>query len=80
MKGARYGGVSFNDAAILVIERGAASAVILQRRLDIGYSTALELLGDLERYGIVGPLIPDIGRRAILVTMEEYEKMPFSDE
>lgn len=42
-------------AARVVIGRGSASAPMLQRELNVGYSRASRLLDELEAFGVVGP-------------------------
>lgn len=38
-----------------VISEGRASASLLQRRLQIGYSRAARILDELEANGVIGP-------------------------
>jgi len=45
----------FNEAKIVVVKTGEASASILQRKLRIGYARAAQLLDLMEDKGIVGP-------------------------
>ncbi len=45
----------YDDAKMIVIQAGKASASYLQRRLRIGYARAARLLDILEDQGIVGP-------------------------
>ena len=44
-----------NQAAELIISYKMASVSLLQRRLDIGYSKAAEMMEGLEQAEIVGP-------------------------
>ena len=60
------------EAAGLVMERGRASVVLLQRRLDIGYTRASRLVEAMEREGLVGPL-EESGSREVRMTAEEWE-------
>ena len=60
-----------HEAALLVIERGRASVVLVQRRLDIGYTRASRLMDALEKEGVVGPLL-ESGSREVLITEEEW--------
>ncbi|MEK7125056.1 MAG: DNA translocase FtsK, partial [Patescibacteria group bacterium] len=45
----------YDDAKLVVIESGKASASLLQRRLRVGYARAARLLDLLEENGIIGP-------------------------
>ena len=45
----------YEDALATVIESGKASASFLQRRFNIGYATAAQLLDTMEEEGFVGP-------------------------
>ncbi len=45
----------YDDAKMLVIEAGKASASYLQRRLRVGYARAARLLDLLEERGVIGP-------------------------
>ena len=61
-----------NEAAHLVVERGRCSVVLLQRRLEIGYTRASRLVETMEAEGLVGPLL-ESGSREIRMTVEEWE-------
>ena len=61
-----------SEAAHLVVERGRCSVVLLQRRLEIGYTRASRLVETLEAEGLVGPLL-ESGSREIRMTVEEWE-------
>ena len=74
-----HGHAAFADplldhAAEMVIERGRASVVLLQRRLDIGYTRASRLVEALEQEGLVGPLL-ESGSREVLMSREEWEAL-----
>ncbi|MBX4190327.1 cell division protein FtsK, partial [Candidatus Parcubacteria bacterium] len=45
----------YNEAKLVVVEAGKASASLLQRRLRVGYARAARLLDILEDKGIIGP-------------------------
>ncbi len=45
----------FNEAKVLVVRTGKASASFLQRRLRVGYARAARLIDLLEQAGVVGP-------------------------
>jgi len=45
----------FDEALQLILQRGKASASLLQRRLSIGYARAARILDQLEEAGYVGP-------------------------
>ena len=54
-------------ATLLVRQENKASISLLQRRLQLGYSTAARLMDALEAQGVVGP-IGDDGHREVLPT------------
>ena len=58
----------------MVIDAGAASVSMLQRRLRVGHSRAGRLIDEMEVRGIVGP---DEGSksRKVLITREQYRNM-----
>ncbi|MEN8150758.1 MAG: DNA translocase FtsK, partial [Planctomycetota bacterium] len=70
----RSGDPLLDESAALVIEKGRASVVFLQRRLDIGYTRASRLIDAMERNGLVGPL-EESGSREVLMTVEEWEEV-----
>ncbi|MDP2648181.1 MAG: DNA translocase FtsK, partial [Candidatus Yanofskybacteria bacterium] len=45
----------YEDAKVVVVSAGKASASLLQRRLRVGYARAARLLDILEEKGIIGP-------------------------
>jgi DNA segregation ATPase FtsK/SpoIIIE-like protein len=60
-------------AADIIFERGRASVVLLQRRLDIGYTRAARIIETLQGEGLVGPLL-ESGSREILLTAEQWQE------
>lgn len=61
------------DAVKIFIESGQASISMLQRRLRVGYTRAARLVDIMESRGIVGGY-EGSKPRAILMTLEEYER------
>ena len=61
------------DAVKIFIESGQASISMLQRRLRVGYTRAARLIDIMEGKGIVGGY-EGSKPRAILMTLEEYER------
>jgi len=53
------------------VERGSASAVLLTRRLGVGYTSARRLLERLVAQGLLGPVTAS-GAHPVLVTPEEW--------
>ncbi len=45
----------YDEAVQLVMQKGSASASMLQRALRVGYNRAANIIDELERNGIVGP-------------------------
>ena len=62
------------DAIELVVDQGAASVSMLQRRFRIGYNRAARIIDMMEERQIVGP--PDGSRpRQVLISREDLENM-----
>ena len=62
------------DAIKFVTESGEASALLLQRRLRIGYARAGNLIDKMEDMGIIGPLEGSEPRK-VLITYQQYLEM-----
>ena len=61
------------DAAVRVaIERGAASSVLLSRRLGIGYARARAVMDVLVKRGVLGNMGPS-GSRPVQITLADWE-------
>ena len=45
----------YNEAIEIVMQKGSASASMLQRALRVGYNRAANIIDEMERNGIVGP-------------------------
>ena len=63
-----------NQAIDIVVEEGAASIQILQRRLKIAYSSAARLIDQMEAQGIVGPFT-GAKPREVLIKREQAEHL-----
>jgi DNA segregation ATPase FtsK/SpoIIIE-like protein len=61
----------FHDAMNAVLERGRASAVVLQRQLGIGYARGIRILDQMTAAGLTGPDTPT-GSRELRVTREAW--------
>lgn len=61
-------------AATLVISTQHGGTATLQRRLGVSFLKAGELMDELERRGIVGPVRPG-GQRAVLVSREQWDQV-----
>ena len=62
------------DAIELVVDQGAASVSMLQRRFRIGYNRAARIIDMMEDRQVVGP--PDGSRpRQVLISKEDFENM-----
>jgi len=64
----------FNEAVRMVLQSKGASVSMLQRRLRIGYPRAGNLIDDMEKLGIVGPIDGSKPRR-VLITETEWLEM-----
>ncbi len=62
----------FLQAVEAVVERGAASPVLLTRRLGVGYARAQALVERLALTGVVGEVAPN-GSRPVLIRAEDLE-------
>jgi S-DNA-T family DNA segregation ATPase FtsK/SpoIIIE len=56
----------YNESVRLVLRHQIASTSFLQRRLNVSYERALQLLGDMEAEGVVGPSIGDEPREILV--------------
>ncbi|MBQ9243421.1 MAG: DNA translocase FtsK 4TM domain-containing protein [Proteobacteria bacterium] len=56
----------YDQAVQIVAETGQASASFLQRRLSIGFNRASRIVEQLEREGVVGPMVK--GKREVLIS------------
>lgn len=64
----------FIAAARIVVEEGVVSTSYLQRRLQIGYARAVEIVNRLEELAIVSPVDGNRARR-VIVSPERLEKI-----
>jgi hypothetical protein len=62
----------FRDAVVAVLDRGRASAVVLQRQLGIGYARGIRILDQMTAAGLVGPDSPT-GSRQLRITREKWD-------
>jgi hypothetical protein len=62
----------FRDAVVAVLDRGRASAVVLQRQLGIGYARGIRILDQMTAIGLVGPDSPT-GSRQLRITREKWD-------
>lgn len=64
----------FDEAVKITTEFQRASASLLQRRLDIGYTRAARLIDQLYEDGVIGPGEGATPREVIIKSFEEYQK------
>jgi DNA segregation ATPase FtsK/SpoIIIE, S-DNA-T family len=55
----------YNDALEVVIQKGQASASLLQRALRVGYNRAANIIDEMEKNGVIGPAEGSKPRRVI---------------
>lgn len=67
----------FDRAVETVIDNGLASVSVLQRRLEIGYPRAAQLIDEMEKKHIIGPF-EGSNPRKILITKSEWLSRKFA--
>lgn len=63
----------------IVLETGAISASMLQRRLNIGYARAAIIMDMIEERGIIGPFEGSMPRK-VLITKEQWHAMQYGED
>lgn len=61
----------YNEIVDFVVQKGQASASLLQRRFKIGYNKAATMIDELEEKGIIGPATGNSKPREVLVKYSE---------
>lgn len=62
------------EAATLVVEKDLGSAAMLQRELRVGYARGRELMNELERVGVVGPVQGRKPRAVLIRSLDELSE------
>ena len=62
------------DAIMTVVNTGAASVALLQRRLRVGYARAGRLIDIMEEMGIIGPAVEAGRTREVLIGRVEPDE------
>lgn len=62
----------YNDAINVVLEAGEATTALLQKKLKMDYTSAANLMDELEQDGIIGPQIGSFPRE-VLASPQEWE-------
>ena len=57
----------YNDIVDFVVQRGQASASLLQRKFRIGYNKAATMIDELEENGVIGPATGNSKPREVLI-------------
>jgi S-DNA-T family DNA segregation ATPase FtsK/SpoIIIE len=60
------------EAGILFLDQGRVAVSLLQRRFDLDFDEACEVLDQLQEMGLIGPFMGG-QRRDILLTLEEWQ-------
>ena len=63
-----------------VVEAGAASTTMLQRRLKLGYARAARIVDELEERGIVGPFEGSKPRKVLITKQQWLERKNAGDD
>jgi hypothetical protein len=71
-KGAASEEALYAKAVEVALDRGAASSVLLSRKLGIGYARARTLMGQLVDDGVLGEMAPS-GSRPVLITEKDWK-------
>ncbi len=56
----------YEESRIIVVNAQQGSVSLLQRRLKIGFMRADRIMAQLEKNGVVGPLLPDKPREVFI--------------
>ena len=64
----------YNEIVDFVVQKGQASASLLQRRFKIGYNKAATMIDELEEKGIIGPATGNSKPREVLVKYSNKEE------
>ncbi len=70
----------YDDAKELVIQRGKASASMIQRRFRVGYNRAARMVDAMEEEGIVGPHRGSKARNVIVDPAEYFDEDEMEEE
>lgn len=62
----------FEDAVLVLVQSGAASTSMLQRKLAIGYNRAGRIMEQLEKVGVVGPTDGSMPRELFIHNEDEW--------
>ncbi len=68
-----------NDAIEVVVNAGAASTTMLQKKLKLGYARASRVMDQLQEKGIVGPSEGAKPRAVLLTKQQWYEMQALAD-
>ena len=64
----------FKDAARLIVEYKQGSAILIQRKLEIGYIRASKIIDQLEASSIVGPYNHNVSREVLIPDLNTLNK------
>lgn len=64
----------YDDAVLVVLQHEKATSSILQRRLQIGFLRAVQILDQLEANGVIGKM-DSKGAREVLIKKEDIQQL-----
>lgn len=65
----------FVEAAKLIVENQSGSSSLIQRKLNLGYYRAGQLIEELESIGVIGPFIGATHREVIIKDLKELQEL-----
>ena len=70
----------FEAAVEVILEQGAASTSMLQRKLRVGYARAARIIDELEEAGFIGPADGSKPRQILITKQQWLERVTTSSD